>query len=97
MNGISDIGGRRPTPTAYNSQPPRPTGGDNLNLSVSRMNQTEVLNTFKTALNHGSGFESALGKAGILADADNKALMLRTWPFFLQKYGPSTCLYKEGL
>ena len=97
MNGISDIGGRRPTPTAYNSQPPRPTGGDNLNLSVSRMNQSEVLNTFKTALNHGSGFESALGKAGILADADNKALMLRTWPFFLQKYGPSSALYKEGL
>ncbi len=61
------------------------------------MNQSEVLNTFKTALNHGSSFESALGKAGILADADNKALMLRTWPFLLQKYGPSTCLYKEGL
>mgnify|MGYP003108650409 FL=1 len=94
---ISDIGGRRPTPTAYNSQPPRPREGDNSNLSVSRMNQTEVLNTFKTALNHGSGFESALGKAGILADADNKALMLRTWPFFLQKYGPSSALYKEGL
>ena len=71
MNGISDIGGRRPTPPAYNSKPPRPTGGDNLNLSVSRMNQSEVLNTFKTALNHGSGFESALGKAGMLADADN--------------------------
>ena len=97
MSGISDIGGRRPTPTAYNSQPPPRPKGDNSNLIVSRMNQTEVLNTFKTALNHGSGFESALGKAGILADADNKALMLRTWPFFLQKYGPSSALYKEGL
>ena len=94
---ISDIGGRRPTPTSYNSQPPSRPKGDISNLSVSRMNQTEVLNTFKTALNHGSGFESALGKAGILADADNKALMLRTWPFFLQKYGPSSALYEEGL
>ncbi len=94
---ISDIGGRRPTPTAHNSQPPSRPKGDNSNLSVSPMNQSEVLNTFKTALNHGSSFESALGKAGILADADNKALMLRTWPFLLQKYGPSTCLYKEGL
>ena len=94
---ISDIGGRRPTPTAHNSQPPRPREGDNSNLSVSRMNQSEVLNTFKTALNHGSSFESALGKAGVLADADNKALMLRTWPFFLQKYGPSSALYKEDL
>ena len=61
------------------------------------MNQTQVLNTFKTALSYGSGFESALGKAGILADADNKALLLRTFPFFLQKYGPTTGLYKEDL
>ncbi len=79
---LSDIGGRRPTPTSPLKIP---------------MNQTEVLNTFKTALSHGSSFESALGKAGILADADNKALMLRTWPFFTQKYGPSTALYKEEL
>ena len=41
------------------------------------MNQSEVLNTFRTALNHGSSFESALGKAGILADADNKAIYER--------------------
>ena len=79
---LSDIGGRRPTPASPLKIP---------------MNQTEVLNTFRTALNHGSSFESALGKAAILADADNKALMLRTWPFFLQKYGPSTALYKENL
>ena len=79
---LSDIGGRRPTPTSS----PKLT-----------MNQDEVLKTFKTALNHGSSFESALGKAAILADADNKALMLRTWPFFLQKYGPSSALYKEDL
>tara|TARA_R100001082_G_scaffold82947_1_gene49736 strand:+ start:579 stop:866 length:288 start_codon:yes stop_codon:yes gene_type:complete len=94
---ISDIGGRRPTPASYRSQSPSRPNGDNSNLSLSPMNQSEVLNTFKTALNHGSSFESALGKAGVLADADNKALMLRTWPFLLQKYGPSTCLYKEGL
>ena len=92
-----DIGSRRPITTAHKSQPPsRPKGG-NSNLSVCPMNQSEVLNTFKTAFNYGSSFESALGKAGILADADNKALMLRTWPFFLQKYGPSTCLYKDIL
>lgn len=61
------------------------------------MTEKEVLNAFKTTAKHGSSFESALGKAGILADADNKALMLRTWPFFLQKYGPSSALYKENL
>ena len=61
------------------------------------MTSSEVLNTFKTAAKHGGSFASALGKAGILADADNKALMLRTWPFFLQKYGPSSALYKEDL
>ena len=92
-----DIGGRRPTPTAHNSQPPRPREGDNSNLSVSPMNQSEALNTFKTAAKHGSSFESALGRAGLFADADNKALIFRTWPFFLQKYGPSSALYKEGL
>ena len=59
------------------------------------MNQSEALNTFKTAARHGSSFESALGKAGVMADADNKALMFRTWPFFLQKFGPSSALYKE--
>ena len=61
------------------------------------MNQSEVLNTFKTAAKHGGSFASALGKAGILADADNKALLLRTFPFFLQKYGPSSSLYEEDL
>ena len=61
------------------------------------MNQSEVLNTFKTAVKHGGSFASALGKAGVLADADNKALLLRTFPFFLQKYGPNSTLYEENL
>tara|TARA_Y100001963_G_C6605810_1_gene364700 strand:- start:263 stop:448 length:186 start_codon:yes stop_codon:yes gene_type:complete len=61
------------------------------------MNQSEVLNTFKTAIKHGGSFESSLGKAGLLADADNKALLLRDFPFFLQKYGPGSGLYKEDL
>lgn len=59
------------------------------------MNQDQVINTFKAAIRHGSSFESALGKAGLLADADNKALLLRSFPFFSQKYGPGTTLHTE--
>ena len=94
---ISDIGGRRPTPTAYSSQPPRPMEGGNPTLSIGQMTGTEVLNIFKTAAHHGSGFQKRLAQAGILADPDNKALILRTWPFFVQTYGPGTALYKEDL
>ena len=91
---LSDIGGRRPTPTAYNSQPPRPKEGDNSNLT---MTDTEVLNTFKTAEKNGGSFMTHLARAGIAADPTNRALILRTWPEIYTAYGPGNALYEEGL
>ena len=90
---FSDIGGRRPTPTAsqpsHGSQP-----RDNSNLP---MTDTEVLNTFKTAEKHGGSFMTHLARAGIAADPTNRALILRTWPKIYQTYGPGNALYEEGL
>ena len=61
------------------------------------MTNDEVLNTFKTAAHCGSGFEQHIGKAGILASADNKALILRTWPQMYQQFGPGSALHKKNL
>ena len=61
------------------------------------MTDDEVLNTFKTAAHCGSGFEQQIGRAGILASADNKALILRTWPQIYQQFGPGSALHKTDL
>lgn len=92
---LSDIGGRRPTPTAT---PPSHgsdlTIRDNPNLT---MTDPEVLNTFKSAEKHGGSFMTHLARAGIAADPVNRALILRTWPKIYQTYGPGNALYEEGL
>tara|TARA_R100001082_G_scaffold97655_1_gene65578 strand:- start:454 stop:639 length:186 start_codon:yes stop_codon:yes gene_type:complete len=61
------------------------------------MTGNEVLKLFKTAAHYGNGFEKRLAEAGIVADADNKALILRTWPFLSQQYGPGSALFNEFL
>ena len=98
-NGLSDIGGRRPKPhaTANSSSSIRPDIDDPLILLIEKMTDSEVTNSFKTAMHYGSQFERKQAEAGLYADPDNRALILRTFPFFLQKYGPSSTLYKEDL
>jgi len=61
------------------------------------MTDPEVLNTFKSAEEHGGSFLVHLARAGIAADPVNRALILRTWPMIYQTYGPGSALYKEGL
>ena len=95
MSGLSDIGARRPTPTA--SQPSHGsdlTIRDYLNLT---MTDPEVFNTFKSAEKHGGSFMTHLARAGIAADPTNRALILRTWPKIYTAYGPGNALYEEGL
>ena len=92
---LSDIGGRRPTPTSVQpSRQSRSRSGNNSNLS---MTDTEVLNTFKSAEKHDGQFMTHLARAGIAADPINRALILRTWPKIYQTYGPGSALYEEGL
>ena len=89
------LGERQPTPTA--AQPSHGsylTARDNPNLP---MTDTEVLNTFKSAEEHGGSFMTHLARAGIAADPVNRALILRTWPKIYQTYGPGSALYKEEL
>lgn len=72
----------------------RPDHGGNLNLP---MTDPEVLNTFRTAEQHGGNFMTHLARAGIAADPINRAKLLRTWPEIYQTYGPGSSLYKENL
>jgi len=89
------LGERQPTPTAA-----QPSHGSDLtirgNLNLP-MTDTEVLNTFKSAQEHGESFMFHLACAGIAADPVNRALILRTWPKIYQAYGPGSALYEEGL
>tara|TARA_R100001463_G_scaffold71366_2_gene125187 strand:+ start:248 stop:433 length:186 start_codon:yes stop_codon:yes gene_type:complete len=60
------------------------------------MTDPEVLNTFRTAEQHGGHFMTHLARAGINADPVNRAKLLRTWPEIYQTYGPGSALYKEA-
>ncbi len=57
------------------------------------MNQDEIFYTFQTAMQSGGAFYSKLGECGLLADAENKSLILQTWPRLVSQYGPMSTLY----
>tara|TARA_R100001082_G_scaffold74987_1_gene43350 strand:- start:236 stop:427 length:192 start_codon:yes stop_codon:yes gene_type:complete len=57
------------------------------------MTQHEIFNTLQTAIRHGGTFSKKLAEAALVADADNKALIFRTWPRLITQYGPSSALY----
>jgi len=57
------------------------------------MNQHETYWTLQTAIQFGGGFIQRLAKAALVADADNKALIFKTWPRLESVYGPTSTLY----
>ncbi len=57
------------------------------------MNSNETFNTLQTAIKFGGTFSKKLAEAALVADADNKALIFRTWPRLITQYGPSSALY----
>ena len=59
------------------------------------MTAHEAFNTLQTAIKLGGSFSRKLAEAALVADADNKALIFRTWPRLITKYGPSSTLYTE--
>ena len=57
------------------------------------MTPNETFNTLQTAIQRGGTFSKKLAEAALVADADNKALIFRTWPRLITQYGPSSTLY----
>ena len=62
------------------------------------MTSQEVFNTFNSVIESAdsSPFLKQIAKAALVATPDDKALILRTWPKFVQNFGPGTTLYKEA-
>jgi len=56
--------------------------------SRPQMTQSEITRMFHIAQVHGGDFERKLATAGLVADPDNVAKILRTWPQLQGIYGP---------
>ena len=59
------------------------------------MTPDETFNTLQTAIHLGGSFYKKLAEAALVADADNKALIFKTWPRLVTQYGPGSALYSE--
>ena len=91
MSGISDTGGRRPTP---DRRPTRP-GADQLRHPEpidSRLSDQDIFDLTETAFKRGGSFEKAIAQALRRADPINKRLILETWPGLIEKFGPKGSL-----
>ncbi len=71
---------------------PRESRPDATNFILA-MTQDDMFWTFQTAIQQGGSFYKKLGEAGLVADADNKAALVRAFPRLIQQYGPSSTLY----
>ena len=62
------------------------------------MTSEEVFNTFNSVLETADStpFFKQLAKAALVATPDDKELIMRTWPKFVQNYGPGSSFYKEA-
>jgi hypothetical protein len=57
------------------------------------MNPTQQFHTFQTALQYGGSFFQLLGRAGLMADPQNKVRLLDAFPELTNEYGPGSQLY----
>ncbi len=61
------------------------------------MTQSEITRMFHIAQVHGGSFFCKLATAGLVADPDNVAKILRTWPELQGIYGPGSIHWdREG-
>ena len=58
------------------------------------MTQNEVRRTFMAA-QRGGGFMGHIARAGLEADPENVAKILRTWPQIEAVYGPGSKFYEH--
>jgi hypothetical protein len=59
------------------------------------MTPTDQHWTFQCAVEYGGSFYRALGHAGLLADANNRAKIFAAWPDMVTVYGPATQLHRQ--
>ena len=59
------------------------------------MTPTEQHWTLQCAVEYGGSFYRALGHAGLLADANNRAKIFAAWPDMVTVYGPATQLHRQ--
>jgi len=77
-------------------QPPLADKTGSARLQTTRkMTQNEVLRTFRACQSHGGSFMRTLATAGLVADPENVAKILRTWPQIEAVYGPGSKFYEQ--
>lgn len=59
------------------------------------MDDTDIYWTFVTADKYGGSFYSALARAGLAADPQNKQRLLTAFPAFARTYGPASRLHRQ--
>ena len=57
------------------------------------MTDDELFNTLQTAIQHGGIFYRKIAEAALVADPENKALILKNWPRLISHYGVNSTLY----
>ena len=88
MNGLSDTGGRRPTPERRFLSRPEADQPRHLKPIDSKLSDQAIFDLTEIALEKGGNFEKAMARAIREADPTNKALILEQWPQLIDKYGP---------
>tara|TARA_R100000664_G_scaffold13956_1_gene22075 strand:- start:8 stop:196 length:189 start_codon:yes stop_codon:yes gene_type:complete len=62
------------------------------------MTEKEIFNTFYSVIeSSATPFYKRLAQAGLVATADHKMLILKTWPEIIEQYGPLSSQHKNEL
>ena len=64
---------------------------------IVTMTNQEIFNTFASVIDcsGASPFFKRIAQAGLVANPDDKALILKTWPEIYLHYGPYSALHKK--
>ena len=76
-------------------QPPLAEVRSARSQSTRPMTHSEVVRMFTAAQLHGGSFMRALATAGLAADPNNTAKILRAWPEMRSAYGPGSHFYED--
>ena len=63
--------------------------------TTRKMTHSEVIRTFRACQSHDGSFMRTLATAGLVADPENVAKILRTWPQIEAVYGPGSKFYEQ--
>ena len=76
---------------------PTPERSD-LGNPILTMTDKEIFNTFASVIDSpdASPFLKRIAQAGLVAMPQDKALILKTWPHIMMRYGPHTKRYSDS-